>query len=108
VTRFDEEPEDTHGECRAEIKRLSECLELWEEKEAAVCPEDVGVWEYIRDLTYERDAALARCEALEAGCRAICDHVARVGNGSGHYWYANYASALLIRASREGGKYEQI
>jgi len=65
VTRFDEEPEDLHGECRAEIARLREELTAWEEREASVCPEDVGFVEYIGRLTAQRDAVLARSIKLE-------------------------------------------
>jgi hypothetical protein len=72
VTRFDEEPEDIHGECRAEIDQLRagivqrrEELTAWEEREASACPEDIGFEEYIRHLISERDAVLARSIKLE-------------------------------------------
>lgn len=44
---------------------LGEALATWEEREAAVCPEDVGFAEYIGSLTSQRDAVLARSIKLE-------------------------------------------
>jgi hypothetical protein len=42
------------------------------------------------------DELAARVEALETGLSAIIAHVNKVGTGSGHWWYMNYAQALLI------------
>lgn len=48
-----------------ELAHLKAELTAWEEREAAVCPEDVGFEEFIRALTRQRDAEKATREAAE-------------------------------------------
>jgi len=55
----------TISSLRALGNRLGEALATWEEREASVCPEDVGFEEYIGSLTSQRDSVLARSIKLE-------------------------------------------
>jgi DNA repair exonuclease SbcCD ATPase subunit len=63
---------------RAERDRLNKALLAWEDREAAVCPEDVGFEEVIKALEAERDTLLEALEQLEAKWR---DEAAKAGDG---------------------------
>jgi predicted nucleic acid-binding Zn-ribbon protein len=88
---------------RAERDRLNKALLAWEDREAAVCPEDVGFEEVIKALEAERDTlreALGQLVARQQN-RAIELRLSAQGQGSTSYGQRVIAKAEGIEETLE-------